>query len=244
MLYNLLKVFKTDKEHKIYRKKIENILGFKPVNYAYYEMAFLHSSASSSQKKNINGHNERLEFLGDSVLDLIVADIVYQQFPDKKEGELTRTRAIIVNRSQLNQIAKTLGLDKLIIGNFVRNVLPEDVKGNALEALVGAIYLDKGFQFCQNYIQKNILNKHLNFQELLTENRDYKSELFMWAQRNKKSIRFETVGDKGSATKKRYIINILINGKVSGTGEGVSKKKAEHMASKNACHKLNINRQI
>lgn len=206
-------------------------------------MAFLHSSASKSQKKGINGHNERLEFLGDSVLDLVVAAIVYEKFPDKNEGELTRIRAIIVNRTQLNRIAETLGLDKLIIGNFVKNILPEDVKGNTLEALIGAIYLDKGFQFCQKYIHKNIIEKHVNLKELLSENRDYKSELFMWAQRNKKSIRFETVGDKGSMSKRKYIINVLVNGKVSGTGEGISKKKAEHMASRNACSKLNINRQ-
>lgn len=236
-------MFNTDKERKAYQKKIEQTLGFKPGAYDYYEMAMLHSSASNHQKKGKNGHNERLEFLGDSVLDLVIADILFLQFPDKDEGELTRMRSVLVNRTQLNRIALEMGIDKLIIGNFVKNVLPEDVKGNALEALIGAIYLDKGFAFAYRYVKKKIIEKHIKFQEVIHDHRDYKSELFMWAQKNKHTIRFETVGDLGKGERKRYIINVMVAGKVAGTGEGSSKKKAEQLACKNACKKLNICRK-
>jgi ribonuclease-3 len=233
-------VFNTDKERKAYQKKIEQMLGFKPGTYDYYEMAMLHSSASANQKKGKNGHNERLEFLGDSVLDLVIADMLFHQYPEKDEGELTRMRSILVNRIQLNRIATEMGIDKLIIGSFVKNILPEDVKGNALEALIGAIYLDKGFAFTYSYVKNKIIDNHIRFHELIHDHRDYKSELFIWAQKNKQSIRFETVGDFEQDEKKRYIINVLVAGKVAGTGEGSSKKKAEQMACKNACKLLNI----
>lgn len=203
-------------------------------------MALLHSSASANQKKGKSEHNERLEFLGDSVLDLIIADILFLQYPEKDEGELTRMRSVLVNRTQLNRIALEMGIDKLIIGNFSKNILPEDVKGNALEALIGAIYLDKGFAFTYKYVKKKIFAQYINLQEVISVHRDYKSELFIWAQKNKHTIRFETVRNMGKGESKRYVINVFVAGNVVGTGEGSSKKKAEQMACKNACKKLNI----
>lgn len=188
----------------------------------------------------MQGHNERLEFLGDSVLDLVIADEVFHRFPSKDEGELTRLRSVLVNRTQLNRISCELKIDQFIIGNFVKNIMPEDVKGNALEALIGAIYVDKGFSFAKKFVKKRIVDPHINFQEIMIDNRDFKSELYMWAQKNKKVIRYETIADNGKAEKKKYIINVWVEGKVLGTGEGSSKKKAEQMASQNACKKLNI----
>ncbi len=188
----------------------------------------------------MQGHNERLEFLGDSVLDLVIADEVFHRFPSKDEGDLTRLRSVLVNRTQLNRISGELKIDQFIVGNFVKNIMPEDVKGNALEALIGAIYVDKGFNFAKKFVKKRIVDPHINFQEIMIDNRDFKSELYMWAQKNKKVIRYETIADNGKAEKKKYIINVWVEGKVLGTGEGASKKKAEQMASQNACKKLNI----
>ncbi len=188
----------------------------------------------------MQGHNERLEFLGDSVLDLVIADEVFHRFPSKDEGDLTRLRSVLVNRTQLNRISGELKIDQFIVGNFVKNIMPEDVKGNALEALIGAIYVDKGFNFAKKFVKKRIVEPHINFQEIMIDNRDFKSELYMWAQKNKKVIRYETIADNGKAEKKKYIINVWVEGKVLGTGEGASKKKAEQMASQNACKKLNI----
>ena len=192
------------------------------------------------QKKGLQGHNERLEFLGDSVLDLVIADEVFHRFPTKDEGELTRLRSVLVNRTQLNRISGELKIDQFIVGNFVKNIMPEDIKGNALEALIGAIYVDKGFNFAKKFVKKRIVDPHINFQEIMIDNRDFKSELYMWAQKNKKVIRYETIADNGKAEKKKYIINVWVEGKVLGTGEGSSKKKAEQMASQNACKKSNI----
>lgn len=227
------------------RQKLEKVLGFKPSSYENYELSILHSSAAHQQvsqktEKGFHRHNERLEFLGDSVIDLVIADAIFRKYPDKDEGALTKFRSNIVNRSCLNKIATDIGLDKIIIGNFNRNVLPEDVKGNALEALVGAIYLDKGYKFTYTYVKDTLLAKYLSEHEQEPEYIDYKSELFMWAQKHKHTLEFETIGDIGKGEKKRYVINVLVNKKVLGTGEGASKKKAQQAASKNACKKLNI----
>lgn len=229
----------TDKERKEFQKRIEKVLGFKPGSFENYELALLHSSAASN-KNGIRRHNERLEFLGDSVLDLVIADVLFHMYPEKDEGDLTKLRSIIVNRAQLNRIACEIGLDKLIKGNFNRNILPDDVKGNALEAIIGAIYMDKGFKFVYKYVRKQIIEKYINFRDIKEDNRDYKSELFMWSQKQRQAISFETVGDMGRGEKKKYVINVIVAGKVMGTGEGSSKKKAQQMASKNACKKLNL----
>lgn len=240
VLYNLFKALgTTDKERKEFQKKIEKALKFRPGSFENYELALLHSSAANNQN-GIRRHNERLEFLGDSVLDLVIADVLFLMYPEKDEGELTKLRSIIVNRGQLNRIATELGLDKLIKGNFNKNVLPEDVKGNALEAIIGAIYLDKGFRFVYKYVRKQIIEEYINFRDIKEDHRDYKSELFMWSQKQRQSICFETVGDSGRGDKKKYVINVIVAGKVMGTGEGSSKKRAQQMASKNACKKLNL----
>lgn len=240
VLSSIFKSSVSDKDRKDIRKKLLAVLGFKPKSFEYYELAILHSSAANHNKPGINRHNERLEFLGDSVIDLVIADVLFRKFPDKDEGALTKLRSTIVNRTCLNKIATDIGLDKLIIGNFNKNILPEDVKGNALEALVGAIYLDKGFKFSYAYVKDVLLVKYLNVKEVEPEYIDYKSELFMWSQKHKQVIEFETVGDIGRGDKKKYVINVLIQGKVLGTGEGSSKKKAQQLASKNACKKLNL----
>src|SRR5262249_2722489 len=151
----------------------------------------------ANNKNGVRRHNERLEFLGDSVLDLVIADVLFQMYPEKDEGDLTKLRSIIVNRAQLNRIAAEFGLDKLIKGNFNKNILPDDVKGNALEAIIGAIYMDKGFKFVYRYVRRQIIEKHINFRDLKEDNRDYKSELFMWSQKQRQMICFETVGDMG-----------------------------------------------
>ncbi len=135
---------------------MEKILEFPIKDFSYYEQALIHSSAANGKSGNKH-NNERLEYLGDSVLDLVIADMLYQYYPDKDEGELTKLRSIIVQRSQLNRIAEELGLDKYIKGNFNKNVLPDDVKGNALEAFIGAIYLDRGFKQAYKFVKKQII---------------------------------------------------------------------------------------
>lgn len=218
---------------------MERILGFSIKDFSYYEQALIHSSSSNGKSGNkIN--NERLEYLGDSVLGLVIADILYQNYPEKDEGELTKLRSIIVQRTQLNRIADELDLPKYIKGNFNKNVLPDDVKGNALEAFIGAIYLDRGFKVAYRFVKKQIIEKRINLKEIREDHIDYKSELFIWVQKNKKSLKFETISDSGRGDKKKYIINVHVDGKPLGTGEGNSKKRAQQIACKHASKKLNL----
>ena len=218
---------------------LSNVLLYSIKDFSYYEQALIHSSSSNGKSGNkIN--NERLEYLGDSVLDLVIADILYQNYPEKDEGELTKLRSIIVQRTQLNRIADELDLPKYIKGNFNKNVLPDDVKGNALEAFIGAIYLDRGFKVAYRFVKKQIIEKRINLKEIREDHIDYKSELFIWVQKNKKSLKFETISDSGRGDKKKYIINVHVDGKPLGTGEGNSKKRAQQIACKHASKKLNL----
>lgn len=222
------------------RKAISDILGYLPQHFELYEQALIHASAAQVQD-GVRIHNERLEFLGDSVLDLVVADYLFKLYPDKNEGDLTRFRSSLVNRLKLNHVASIIGLDRLIIGNFAKDIIPEDVKGNALEAFIGAIYMEAGYQRAETFIQKHILlSGKPGLPKLDTT--DYKSELFMWAQRHKKQIAFETTREVGKGENRKYVINLLIDDVVLGTGEGSSKKKAQQMASKAAFKKLNLKR--
>lgn len=218
---------------------MEKILEFPIKDFTYYEQALIHASVSNGKFGNkIN--NERLEYLGDSVLDLVIADFLYQNYPEKDEGELTKLRSIIVQRTQLNRIAEELGLPQYVKGNFNNSVMPDDVKGNALEALIGAIYLDRGFKVAYEFVKKQIVEKRINLKEIKEDHIDYKSELFIWVQKNKKSLRFETISDNGRGDKKKYIINVHIDGKPLGTGEGNSKKRAQQVACKHASKMLNL----
>lgn len=239
-LQRLLGVAPENKPQTELQIKITEILGYIPHTFQPYELAFVHSSAGLK----LDGqriHNERLEFLGDSVLDLIVTDYIYQQHPGKDEGELTRLRSSLVNRQQLNHVAGRLGLEKWIQGKFSKDMIPEDVKGNTLEAFIGAIYVESGFTRTVAFVSAHLLQpfKHQPGQPKL-DTTDYKSELFMWAQRNKKQISFETTRETGRGENRRYVINLLIDQEVMGTGEGTSKKKAQQMASKAAFKKLNL----
>lgn len=227
---------KYDKELK---KQIELICGFNIRNFSIYEQAFVHASAANV-KNGPKINNERLEYLGDSVLDLVIADLLYKEYPNKNEGDLTKIRSLIVQRSQLNRIAEELGLPKFIKGSFNKDIMPTDVKGNALEALIGAIYLDKGYDITSKFILKQLIQKRIKLKEIQEDNIDYKSELFIWAQKNKKTLKFETTSDTGKGDKKRYVINLLVDGKALGTGEGNNKKTAQQIACKNTSKKLNL----
>jgi len=232
-LSRILNLTKTEKEQRELRKTIRGILGFRPTNYAYYELAVIHSSAALMED-GLRIHNERLEFLGDSVLDLMVTDYLYRAYPELDEGGLTRERARLVNRAQLNHMATILGLDKLIVGKFNKDTLPDDVKGNTLEAFIGAIYLDRGPRYAAHFVKSKLVGLLTDAAYRAPDTRDYKSELFMWAQRNRVRIDFVLVGEKEVAGERLYRIAARIDGRSLGEGEGTSKKKAQQKAAKAA----------
>lgn len=169
------------------------ILGFYPDNIHLYEQAFLHKSSSVESGDGRWLNNERLEFLGDAVLDAVVADIVYKHFQNKREGFLTNTRSKIVQRETMNRVAVELGLDKMVVYSAKLSSHNNHMYGNALEALIGAIYLDQGYEVCYNFIQNVLIKKHVNLETIARKEVNFKSSLIEWSQKNKLEISFDLI---------------------------------------------------
>jgi ribonuclease-3 len=220
---------------------LRNILGFYPGNISLYKLALRHSSAAKQIKKGVKDSNERLEFLGDSVIGTVVADYLFQKYPYKDEGFLTKMRSKMVSRAKHNQIAVKLGLNQLIVANNDRfGSKPSSINGDAYEALIGAIYLDKGYKFAQKFILNRIINVHIDMEEMETKETDFKSKFIEWAQKEKKEFEFETVVDGADVSDKQFVLHLVVEGKVVGNAQHLSKKKAEQMVAEQACHKLHI----
>lgn len=204
---------KSDKE---LRKRIKNLIGFKPRNLKLYKMAFRHLSAAEKiQFTSMKNSNERLEYLGDAVLDMVIAEIVYKKFPFKGEGFLTEVRSKIVSRKQLSSIALKIGLPSFI---EVENVLTRNrhvmstLAGNALEALVGAIYLDRGYKKTTGFIYKKLLKPHIDLDEIENLHINYKSLVNQWVQKNKKNLEFVVLVEKSSSKNGKFKIALDIDG--------------------------------
>ena len=185
--------------------------------------------------------NERLEFLGDSVIGTIIADYLFKRFPYKDEGFLTKMRSKMVSRQQHNQLAVKLGLNKFIEANNDRfGTKPSSINGDAYEALIGAIYLDKGYKFAQQFILTRIVNVFIDMEEVETKEVDFKSKLIEWAQKEKKEFRFETLNDGAVNADKQFLLQLFIDNEVIGTAQHFSKKRAEQLAAEMACSVLGI----
>lgn len=222
------------------KEKLVSILGFKPRNFGFYAQALTHSSAIYMKGTEHLVHNERLEFLGDSVLDLVMAEYLFEHHPNKMEGEMTRMRSAMVNRGTLNRISDQIGLSQLIIGKFNFNRLPEDVKGNALEALLGAIFLDRGFSKTRKFIRKRLIKAHLFGSVPGAEVFDYKSALLIHCQRERVSMTFELVEEHLSPQGNQYTMGVRVDGNLVGKGRASSKKKAQQVAAKMGCQHLGV----
>lgn len=227
--------FRKDKEPYLifYR-----ILGFYPHDIRLYETALLHRSLAVKEEGQWI-HNERLEFLGDAVLDATVAEILYRRFPRRREGFLTSMRAKIVQRDTLNQIAEAIGLDKLVKASMRGASHNSYVSGNALEAFVGAIYLDRGYDACRYFMEHRIIDRYLNLGKLSHQEVNFKSKLLEWAQRHHVTVMFQLTEegkDKGKSPVFGY--QVLLNGAVAGEGKGYSKKEAQQKAAQEAMEKI------
>ncbi len=223
-------------------ESLHNILGFYPSNISLYKLAFRHSSAAQLIKKGVKDSNERLEFLGDSVIGIVVADYLFKKFPFKDEGFLTKMRSKMVSRQQHNQLAVKLGLNNFIEINNDRqgNNKSSSINGDAYEALIGAIYLDKGYTFAQQFILTRIVNVHIDMDEVETKEVDFKSKLIEWAQKEKKEFRFETIVDGATSDDKQYSIQIVVDNEAIGKAQHFSKKRAEQLVAELACTVLEI----
>lgn len=224
--------------HKEPYVQYHDLLGFWPDDIHLYEVACLHSSSSiCKQGKRIN--NERLEFLGDAILDAAVADILFHRFDDRKEGFLTNTRAKIVKRESLNDIARKIGLDRLVTCSMRINSHNSYLYGNALEALIGAIYLDKGYDHCKQFIQTRIIDSLIDLEKLSKEETNFKSRLIEWCQKHKIDIQFalvETLVDQNNNPV--FQSQALLGGLSGGVGIGYSKKESQQNAARIAIGRL------
>ncbi|MFN3405722.1 MAG: ribonuclease III [Cytophagaceae bacterium] len=233
--------FKKAKEKK-FAESIKNITGQAPINLNLYKLAVCHTSAAKEDKLGIKNSNERLEYLGDAILGAVIAEYLFKKFPYKDEGFLTEIRSRIVNRESLNKLGKKIGLNKIVEFNPGRGGLQshKSLYGDALEALVGAVYLDKGFKTCRKFILNVLLHPHFDINEVIENNKNFKSVLIEWAQKENRDIKFVIVKEVGSIHHKEFTAQVLIDDQPYGTGVGFSKKKAEQSAAEQTCLQLEI----
>jgi ribonuclease-3 len=210
---------------------LKNILGFYPQNLSLYKQCLRHRSASVTLKDGADNSNERLEFLGDAVLGAAVAHYLFRKFPFKDEGFLTKIRSRIVSRTNLNSLSRKLGLFDMLEVKRVNELIYKSAGGDALEAFIGAIYLDKGYKEAQRFVINKLIKLHLDLDEILSTDKDYKSRLVEWSQKEKRVIRYEIAAEKGSGHNKYYVIDLLVDEIKKTTGNGNSKKIAEQHAA-------------
>lgn len=220
---------KTKEELEVTRFVLKQF-SYKPQRVSFFVQALTHKSALSDNGQQ--AANERLEFLGDAVLDAVVASFVYQKYPELDEGQLTKIKSKIVNRKSLSAIGERMGIREQLIYSQGRSINLAGLEGNALEALIGAIYLDAGFEATQKVLINTVLRKHLNLNKLLEEELDFKSTLFIWCQRKKLSLVFELSAEQFIDGKTVYEMVVQINRTPYGKGRGHSKKEAEQAAAK------------
>jgi ribonuclease-3 len=219
--------------------RLKKLLGFRPGNLQIYEIAFIHRSATFTLSDGKKINNERLEFLGDSVLDGILSDFLFEKYPDASEGFMTKIRSRIVNREVLNQLAVSLGINKILVSNISSGHNTKHLYGDALEALIGAVFLDKGFRKTKRFFIKNVLEKYLDLQTIVNTDNDYKSLVFEWVQKKKANLSFTYDEEYDFDLKKSvFTITLQIDKEEFGKGQGASKKEAEQEAACQAWEKL------
>src|SRR6202000_2463330 len=225
-----------------YIKVLKNLLGFVPGNLSLYRMAFRHKSVAPNVKKGVKNSNERLEFLGDAVLGSVVAEVLFKLYPYEDEGFLTELRSKIVNRVNLNQLARKLGFEQLIQydNRMVNSARQGSLLGDAFEALIGAIYLDKGYDFTKHFLINHIIKSHIDIHKLEQTETNFKSKLIEWCQRNGKNIGFDLLNTLEGENTNLFTVQASVDGEVVGMGKEFSKKNAEKLAAEKACEALAI----
>jgi ribonuclease III len=226
---------------KKYNRNLISLLGYYPGNMALYDLAFVHRSASVLLENGTSLNNERLEFLGDAMLDAVVAEFLFEYYPDKNEGFLSTMRSKIVKRKHLNSLAIKLGFEKLIVSNSFNNNGGKHICGNAFEALIGAIYVDRGYNVTRKFIINKILNTQIDLEELERTESDFKSRIIEWAQKTRTEIKFEIEEEyTGKDHAPIFISRILVTNQLTGEGKGTSKKEAEQNAAERAFNAISL----
>jgi len=232
-VFKIISFFKLNfYKNKTFVKSLRKILGFSPRDLRFYELALTHKSVSTGSKK---ANNERLEFLGDAILDAVISHYLFNKFPLADEGFLTAMRSKIVNGKKLSALAKETGIHKLIKYN-TPNGSSTRIYEDAFEAFIGAIYLDRGYLKTENFIKNKILGKYIDIEKLKYIDNNFKSKFIEWAQKNKLIPDFYT--DFESESSKSFISYLRINNNIIGTGKGITKKEAEQNAAKNGIKQI------
>lgn len=217
--------------------QLEHLLGFIPKHISYYQLALMHRS----KPDDVTDSNERLEFLGDAILGAIIAEYLFKKYPYQSEGYLTELRSRIVRRETLNNVALRMGLNKMVQYNKNdRGLSRSHIFGNALEALIGAVYLDQGFVNTRKFILNQIIRSYIDLDMMESTDTNYKNQLLSWAQRNSHELVFDTLDEKMDGTRKLFTVGILLNGELVAEGTGFNKKEAGQVAAKNALAKIKM----
>lgn len=221
--------------NKEFYRSIRNVFGYYPNNIFLYKLALRHKSATIKTINGLRLNNERLEYLGDAVLSAVVADFLFRRFPYKNEGFLTQMRSKIVSRSTLNRLSVKLGLANLMMSSFENGAPVRSAGGDAFEALIGALYLDKGYQFTRKILINRIINIHFDIEQLVDSEISYKSRILEWAQKEKKELQFEVLEEIGEKHEKQYRVAVKIESEIVAEGQDYSIKGAERLAAERAC---------
>ena len=221
----------SDEDAELYNE-LKKLLNFSPKKINKYKKAFTHRSVQMTDKNGIPINYERLEFLGDSILGSVIASYLYKKVPKGSEGYLTQMRSKIVSREHLNELGKDLGLIRFVKSNIDQTNVGDNIHGNIFEALVGAIYLDKGYDFAERFIYSKVIVPYVDIEKLEGKITSYKGLIIEWCQKQKKKYSFDTYEDSGNETIKHFSVKISIDGELVAKGRATSKKKAEEQASK------------
>lgn len=216
-------------------KEIKQTIGFSPKNISYYKEAFTHTSVKKIDREtNITVSYERLEFLGDAILSAVISSYLFEEAPYGDEGYLTKMRSKIVSRDRLNELGRELNLIQFIEKNDKATHLSRDIDGNLLEALIGAIYMDRGYNYAQKFIYKKVIKPYVDIEKLENKITSYKSFFIEWCQKKKYDYNYEVYEDTGKNSKTHFSVKLFLNDQLVSKGRATSKKKAEEIASKRA----------
>lgn len=219
------------------KKFIITRFGYRPKNIVYFEQAVTHKSNSNSRYLE---SNERLEFLGDAIIDAVVAEFLYTRFPNEDEGYLTKIKSKLVSRKTLSEMAEEMEIRQVLRYHKGRSINLNTLEGNAFEAIIGAIYLDGGFEQVKSTLESHVYRNYLNVNKVLEEEIDFKSKLFIWSQRNKLTIDFQIVTEENKGYYWEYKVVVFINEQKYGLGTGTSKKAAEQVAAKETLELIGV----
>ena len=221
-----------NKKDEDFYYELKDLLNFKPINLSHYKKSFTHRSLKLMDYKGNPINYERLEFLGDAILGSVMASYLYKKVPEGDEGYLTQMRSKVVSREHLNTLGKDLDLIRFVKSNISKEHISNNIYGNIFEALIGAIYLDRGYNYCNQFIYEQVILPYVDIERLEGKISSYKGYVIEWCQKNKRKYKFESYEDSGNQNKKHFSVRVSIDGNVIGKGRATSKKKAEEIAAK------------